>query len=198
MSISCAFLAVAASLLRFIETELPGVILVEPQVHADERGFFLETYHAGKYRDGGIPGPFVQDNHSRSAHGILRGLHGQAPHSQGKLVRAIEGEVFDVAVDVRLGSPTFGSFVSAVLSADNFRQIYVPPGMVHGFLVTSEFAQVEYKCTDIYRPEEEFSVRWDDPELAIPWPLAAPTLSEKDRNAPLLGDVRDRLQPFRG
>jgi dTDP-4-dehydrorhamnose 3,5-epimerase len=185
-------------LLRFIDTELPGVVLVEPAVHADERGFFLETYHAGKYRDGGIPGPFVQDNHSRSARGILRGLHGQSPHSQGKLVRAVEGEVFDVAVDVRLGSPTFGRFVAAVLSAENFRQVYVPPGMIHGFAVISEFAQVEYKCTDIYRPDEEFSVCWNDPELAIPWPIADPTLSPKDRDAPLLREAHDRLLPFRG
>jgi len=189
---------VAASLLRFIETELAGVVLVEPQVHADERGFFLETYHAEKYRDGGIAGPFVQDNHSRSARGILRGRHGQAPNAQGKLVRAVEGEVFDVAVDVRLGSPSFGRFISTVLSADNFRQIYVPPGMIHGFLVTSDFAPVEYKCTDIYRPEEEFSIRWDDPELAIPWPLSDPILSAKDRDAPLLRDAHDRLLPFRG
>jgi dTDP-4-dehydrorhamnose 3,5-epimerase len=184
-------------LLRFSETEVAGVVLVEPEVHADERGFFLETYHAHKYRDGGIPGPFVQDNHSRSARGILRGLHGQSPNSQGKLVRVIEGEVFDVAVDVRLGSPTFGRFVSAVLTAENFRQIFVPAGMIHGFLVTSEFAQVEYKCTDVYRPEEEFSVRWDDPELAIPWPASDPVLSEKDRTAPLLRDVRERLLPYR-
>ena len=188
----------AASLLRFIETELAGVVLVEPQVHADERGFFLETYHAEKYCDGGIAGPFVQDNHSRSARGILRGLHGQAPNSQGKLVRAVEGEVFDVAVDVRLGSPSFGRFISTVLSADNFRQIYVPPGMIHGFLVTSEFAQVEYKCTDIYRPEEDFGIRWDDPEIAIPWPLSDPILSAKDRDAPLLRDAHDRLLKFRG
>ena len=197
MASTCSSLrAKGSSLIRFVETELAGVILVEPQVHADGRGFFLESYHAGKYRDGGIPGPFVQDNHSRSTRGILRGLHGQSPNAQGKLVRAIEGEIFDVAVDVRLGSPTFGQFVTAVLSAENFHQLYVPPGLIHGFAVTSETAQVEYKCTDLYRPEEDFSVRWDDPEIGIPWPLSDPVLSEKDRAAPLLRDVHDRLLPY--
>jgi dTDP-4-dehydrorhamnose 3,5-epimerase len=134
--------------LKFIDTELPGVVLVEPQIHGDERGFFLETYHAEKYREGGIRERFVQDNHSRSSLGTLRGLHAQAPIAQGKLLRVIEGEVFDVAVDVRVGSPAFGKPVSVVLSAENFRQIYVPPGMLHGFVVTSEVAQVEYKCSD--------------------------------------------------
>jgi len=180
----------------FHRTELPGVLLIEPQVHGDDRGFFLETYHAEKYRDGGIPGPFVQDNHSRSARGTLRGLHGQAPRAQGKLLRVIEGEIFDVAVDVRVGSPAFGKHVGVVLSASNFRQIWVPPGLVHGFAVTSEVAQVEYKCTALYRPEDEFAVRWDDPELAIPWPIDDPILSPRDRDAPLLRDVRDRLLPY--
>ena len=184
-------------MLEFVKTDLPGVVLVEPEVHGDERGFFLETYHEQKYRDGGIDERFVQDNHSRSSRGILRGLHGQSPQSQGKLVRVIEGEIFDVAVDVRLGSPSYGRFVTAVLSAENFRQIYVPPGLVHGFAVISEVAQVEYKCSDLYRPEQEFSVRWDDPELAIPWPISDPVLSAKDRDAPLLRDVQDRLLPYR-
>jgi dTDP-4-dehydrorhamnose 3,5-epimerase len=183
--------------LEFVKTDLPGVVLVEPEVHGDERGFFLETYHEQRYRDGGIGERFVQDNHSRSSRGILRGLHGQSPQAQGKLVRVIEGEIFDVAVDVRLGSPSYGQFVSAVLSAENFRQMYVPPGMVHGFAVISEVAQVEYKCSDFYRPEQEFSVRWDDPELAIPWPISDPVLSEKDRDAPLLREVRNRLLPYR-
>lgn len=185
-------------MLEFVESSVPGVIVIDPQVHSDARGFFLETYHEEKYREGGIAAQFVQDNHSRSARGTLRGLHGQSPDAQGKLVRAVEGEVFDVAVDVRLGSPTFGKFVTCVLSAQNYRQIYVPPGLVHGFAVLSEFAQVEYKCTVLYRPEQDFSVRWDDPELAIPWPIADPVLSEKDREAPLLKDVRDRLLPFQG
>ena len=183
-------------MLKFTEAEVPGVVLVEPQVHGDARGYFLETYHEQKYRGGGISGPFVQDNHSRSSRGSLRGLHGQSPTAQGKLLRVIEGEIFDVAVDVRLGSPTFGRFVTAVLSAENFQQIYVPPGMIHGFAVMSDVAQVEYKCSDFYRREQEFSVRWNDPELAIPWPISDPVLSDKDRDAPLLRDVRDRLLPF--
>jgi dTDP-4-dehydrorhamnose 3,5-epimerase len=183
--------------LAFTETELPGVVLVAPQVHGDARGFFLETYHEAKYREGGVPGPFVQDNHSRSTYGTLRGLHGQSPNAQGKLLRVIEGEIFDVAVDVRLGSPTFGKHVSVVLSAENFKQIYVPPGLIHGFAVTSAVAQVEYKCTDLYRPEQDFSVRWNDPELAIQWPIEAPILSAKDRDAPLLSEARNHLLPFR-
>jgi len=183
-------------LLKFVETDIPGVLFVEPQVHGDERGFFLESYHAAKYEEGGIAGPFVQDNHSRSSRGTLRGLHGQSPDAQGKLLRVIEGEIFDVAVDVRIGSPTFGKYVSVVLSAENFKQIYVPPGLIHGFAVTSEVAQVEYKCTELYRPEQDFSIRWNDPELAIPWPIENPILSEKDRVAPLLSEARDRLLPF--
>lgn len=183
--------------MRFLKTALPGVIVVEPDVHRDARGFFLETYHEPRYVEGGIRARFVQDNHSRSAKGTLRGLHGQFPRCQGKLVRAIEGEVFDVAVDVRRGSPSYGKFVSAVLSADNFRQIYVPPGMIHGFCVTSEIAQIEYKCTDVYRPEDDFSVAWDDPDLAVPWPVRDPVLSGKDRRAPRLRDVQDRLIDYR-
>jgi dTDP-4-dehydrorhamnose 3,5-epimerase len=184
--------------LRFVRTEIPGVILVEPHVHRDERGFFLETFHAEKYREGGIDAVFVQDNHSCSQRDTLRGLHAQHPRAQGKLVRAIEGEIWDVAVDVRRGSPTFGRHVGAVLSAENFRQLWVPPGLLHGFLVTSAVAQVEYKCTAPYRPEDEFSVAWNDPELAIPWPVDAPRLSARDAAAPGLAAVRDRLLDFRG
>ena len=185
--------------MRFEPADLPGVILIEPDVHRDARGFFLETYHEQKYRDGGIAATFVQDNQSRSKRGILRGLHGQSPDCQGKLIHCIEGEIFDVAVDVRLGSPTFGKFVTAVLSAENFRQVYVPPGLVHGFVVTSDVAQVEYKCTSFYRPEQEFCVRWDDPEIGIPWPVSDPVLSDKDRDAPRLNEIReDLLLPFEG
>ena len=182
---------------RFVETGLEGVILVEPEVHRDERGFFLETYHAGAYRDGGIPETFVQDNHSRSARGTLRGLHGQFPRAQGKLVRAVEGEIYDVAVDVRRGSPTFGRYYGATLSAENFLQLYVPPGFVHGFCVVSPIAQVEYKCSEVYHPEDEFSVLWNDPEIGIPWPIANPVLSEKDRKAPCLRDVQSLLLTYR-
>ncbi len=183
--------------MSFVPTELPGVILVEPEVHGDERGFFLETWHAGRYREAGIAETFVQDNHSYSRRGILRGLHGQSPHAQGKLVRVIEGEIWDVAVDVRRGSPSYGRWVGFELSAKNFRQLYVPPGLVHGFCVTSEVAQVEYKCTEFYHPEAEFSVAWNDPELAIAWPLRDPILSEKDRGAPLLRNVQHRLLDYR-
>jgi dTDP-4-dehydrorhamnose 3,5-epimerase len=182
---------------KFLPTEIPEVILVEPQVFRDERGFFLETWHARRWAEGGIPGSFVQDNQSRSGHGTLRGLHSQqAPHAQGKLVRAIEGEVWDVAVDVRRGSPTFGRHVGVTLSAENFRQLWVPPGFLHGFCVLSASAQVEYKCTEFYAPSDELGVAWDDPDLAIPWPVPAPVLSEKDRRAPRLREVLERLPRY--
>jgi glucose-1-phosphate thymidylyltransferase len=181
---------------RFQTTVIPGVVVVEPEVHRDERGFLLESYQARRYREGGIGETFVQDNHSRSARGTLRGLHAQNPHPQGKLVRVIEGEVFDVAVDARRGSPAYGRYVGVVLSAENFRQLYVPPGLLHGFLVTSELAQVEYKCTDFYHPEGDLSVAWNDPDLAIPWPTETPNLSRKDASAPRLRDVQDRLVDY--
>ena len=183
--------------LRFQHASIPGVVIVEPQVHGDERGFFLETYHIEKYREGGIASAFVQDNHSHSSRGILRGLHAQSPHPQGKLVRVIEGEIFDVAVDIRRGSPTFGEHVGVTLSSQNFKQIYVPPGLAHGFLVMSETAQVEYKCTDLYHPECEFTIAWDDPDLAIPWPIEEPTLSAKDRGGARLRDLEDRLVDYK-
>ncbi len=172
---------------------IPGVILVKPPVHRDGRGFFLETYHESRYHDGGIRERFVQDNHSSSVKNTLRGLHGQNPHAQGKLVRVIAGEAFDVTVDVRRGSPAYGKHFATRLSADNFRQLYVPPGVIHGFLVISDVAQFAYKCTDFYHPETEFSVAWNDPDLGIAWPIASPILSEKDRCAPRLKDVEDRL-----
>lgn len=181
----------------FETTAIPGCVRVEPTVHSDERGFFIETYSAPRYAEGGIAETFVQDNHSRSSRGILRGLHAQSPTAQGKLVRCVEGAVWDVAVDVRVGSPAFGQHVGVELSAENFQQLYVPPGCLHGFVVLTETAQFEYKCTALYDPKAEFSVRWDDPELAIVWPVEAPVLSEKDRSAPLLADVGDRLLPYR-
>jgi len=179
--------------MRFEKTRIPGIVIIEPDVFRDARGFFLETYHRDKYRDGGVDAVFVQDNQSRSVKGTLRGLHAQRQHPQGKLVRAIEGEIFDVAVDLRHGSPTFGQWESAVLSAENFRQIYVPPGFAHGFCVLSDLAQVEYKCTDLYRRDDEFSIRWDDPRIGVQWPVASPLLSDKDRRAPLLAEVLDLL-----
>lgn len=182
--------------MRVIETEIPGVRIVEPVVHRDDRGFFVETYHGPRYAESGIPDAFVQDNQSRSRRGTLRGLHGQYPRAQAKLVRVIEGEIYDVAVDARKGSPAYGRFVATRLSAENFRQLYVPPGLVHGFCVTSEIAQIEYKCSEVYHPEDEFSVLWNDPEIGVPWPIAEPILSEKDRKAPCLRDVQHLLHDY--
>lgn len=187
--------------MNFIETEIPGVILVEPRVFRDERGFFLETYHLEKYRAGGIDVGFVQDNHSQSMKGTLRGLHAQLRRPQGKLIRVIEGEIHDVAVDIRRGSPTFGRHVAAVLSAENFRQLYLPPGFAHGFCVTSVIAQVQYKCTDFYDPASEISVLWSDPELGIEWPLepgAPPILSPKDLAGKPLRELMDVLPLYEG
>jgi len=179
--------------MKFIETELPGVIIVEPDIYRDERGFFFETYHAKKYRNGGIPGTFVQDNHSRSTYRTLRGLHAQTTHPQGKLVRVIEGEIFDVAVDIRRGSATFGRWRGATLSAENGWQYYIPPGFAHGFCVTSEFAQVEYKCTDFYDPTGEINLSWCDPDIAITWPIESPILSAKDATARTLREIESLL-----
>ena len=166
------------------------VLLIEPAVFGDERGYFMETYHVERYREAlGRDLTFVQDNVSRSRQGILRGLHLQNPHGQGKLVFVLEGEVFDVAVDVRLGSPTFGRYVSATLSAQNHYQLYVPPGFAHGFCVVSENATFAYKCTDFYRPDSEFGVAYDDPALGIPWPVSAPLLSAKDQKNARLSEI---------
>jgi dTDP-4-dehydrorhamnose 3,5-epimerase len=175
---------------------LPDVLLIEPDVFRDERGFFLETYHARKYAAAGLAVAFVQDNHSRSRRGILRGLHTQVQRPQGKLVRAVEGEIYDVAVDIRKGSPTFGKWAGFALSADNFRQVYVPPGFAHGFCVTSESAQVEYKCTDFYDPKDEVTIIWNDPALAVDWPIREPILSPKDAAGKTLADF-DVLFPRR-
>jgi dTDP-4-dehydrorhamnose 3,5-epimerase len=178
---------------RVVPTEIPAVVVIEPDVHVDGRGFFLETYQADKYRAHGIAGPFVQDNHSRSCIGTLRGLHLQLERPQGKLVRVIEGEIYDVAVDVRRGSPTFGRFVGVTLTAESFRQCYVPPGFAHGFCVVSPIAQVEYKCTDLYDPATEIGIAWNDPALAIPWPVKEPLLSTRDAHHPTLAEVANRL-----
>jgi dTDP-4-dehydrorhamnose 3,5-epimerase len=178
---------------QFVPTALPGVIVIEPDVYRDGRGFFLETYHAQKYLAGGIAGSFVQDNHSQSVRGTLRGLHLQARRPQGKLVRVIVGVIYDVAVDVRRGSPTFGRWIGFELSAANFKQCYVPPGFAHGFSVASEIAQVEYKCTDLYDPEAEIGIAWDDPLLGITWPVERPILSDRDRKNPRLEALADHL-----
>ena len=182
--------------MKFTETNLPGVIVIEPDVHRDARGFFLETYHEERYREGGIPLRFVQDNHSHSVRGTLRGLHTQVRRPQGKLVRAVDGEMFDVAVDVRRGSPHFGRWTGVRLSGENFKQIYIPPGFAHGFCVLSEEVNVEYKCTDFYVREDEISVAWNDPAIGIAWPLSDPRVSDKDRTAPRLADLLDRLPQF--
>ena len=180
--------------MRFEPTSIPGVITIEPRVFRDARGFFLETYHAQRFAAGGIDAQFVQDNHSASANGTLRGLHMQREFAQGKLVRCVAGEIFDVAVDTRPGSKTFGRWIGETLSAANFRQLWVPPGFLHGFCVVSESAQVEYKCTELYHPEDELGVIWNDPDIGIAWPVRAPVLSAKDAALPRLREVESRLR----
>ncbi len=170
-------------------TALPGVLVVSPKIVGDARGFFVETWAEERYASVGIPGPFVQDNLSRSARHTLRGLHLQEPHGQGKLVSVVEGSVLDVAVDVRVGSPTFGRHVAVPLSGSDHRQLWIPPGFAHGFCVTSEHAIFAYKCTDRYHPEHEVGVAWDDPDLAIAWPTREPLLSARDRTHPRLSEV---------
>jgi dTDP-4-dehydrorhamnose 3,5-epimerase len=184
--------------LRITPLSLPEVLLIEPDVFGDDRGFFLELYRQPRYAEAGIGLPFVQDNHSRSFRGVLRGLHYQISHPQGKLVTVIAGEVFDVAVDVRRGSPTFGRSVSYVLNAADHRQLYIPPGFAHGFCTMSETADFLYKCTDIYRPEDERGVLWSDPQLAIDWPAKTPILSAKDEAFPTLASMPARQLPAYG
>lgn len=175
--------------MKFKETRVPGVIIVEPQVFGDERGFFMETFHMEKFSAAGLPTHFVQDNHSRSEAGVLRGLHFQRPRAQGKLVRAIAGEIYDVAVDIRADSPAFGQWVGVILSASNKRQLWVPPGFAHGFCVTSDIAEIAYKCTDLYTPECEISIIWDDLDLKIDWPVSKPILSARDKDGRPLSET---------
>ena len=178
--------------MKFVETSLVGVIKIEPTVHGDERGYFMETWQAQRFSEAGIDDAFVQDNFSHSSRGILRGLHYQIEKAQGKLVRVVQGEVFDVAVDLRKSSAQYGQWVGETLSAENKHQLWVPPGFGHGFLVLSETAEFEYKCTDYYAPQFERSIRWDDPDIGIEWPLAdgeQPTLSSKDSDAPSFKDA---------
>lgn len=181
--------------MKFTPTRIPDVLLIEPDVYRDPRGFFLETWHQDKYEAAGIVGPFVQDNHSSSRRGALRGLHAQLRRPQGKLVRVVDGEVFDVAVDIRRGSPTFGKWAGDYLSGDNLRQLWIPPGLAHGFCVLSETVHFEYKCTDLYDASDEIAIAWNDPEIGIEWPLEDPTLSAKDAAAPRLAEIR-ALLPF--
>jgi dTDP-4-dehydrorhamnose 3,5-epimerase len=179
------------------ETALPGVVILEPRVFADSRGYFLETWNQQRYASLGLPERFVQDNLSSSSKGVLRGLHHQHPNAQGKLVTVIRGAVFDVAVDIRVGSPHFGRWVGVTLSSENHRAFYIPPGFAHGFVVLSDEALFSYKCTEYYAPSCEASLIWNDPDLAIDWPEASPNLSPKDLAAPRLRDVpRDRLPTY--
>ena len=175
--------------MRVIPTEIPELLVIEPTVHTDPRGFFLESYNAERYVSSGIKGRFVQDNHSRSVKSTLRGLHLQIARPQAKLIRVLAGAIFDVAVDVRRGSPTFAKWVGVTLTAESFRQYYIPEGFAHGFSVLSDFAEVEYKCTDFYDPASERALRWDDPSIGIDWPTRDVILAPRDREAPMLATI---------
>jgi dTDP-4-dehydrorhamnose 3,5-epimerase len=175
--------------MKVTRTELPDVVIVEPKLFRDQRGFFFEHFQAERYRPFGAGGPFVQDNLSRSSRGVLRGLHLQNPRLQGKLVGVLRGRVLDVAVDVRLNSPTFGRHVAVELGDDDFRQLWIPRGFAHGFVVLSESADFFYKCDEFYSPVDEITIRWDDPQLNIDWRTSAPSISARDAQAPLLRDI---------
>jgi dTDP-4-dehydrorhamnose 3,5-epimerase len=178
---------------KFHPTRFDGVLLIEPDVFADDRGFFLETFHADKYAAAGLDVRFVQDNHSRSGRGTIRGLHAQNPHAQGKLVRCVAGAIFDVVVEIRLGSPNYLQWLSFELSAENFRELYLPPGYAHGICVVSEAAEIEYKCTECYHPEDELRIAWNDPAIGIRWPVGKPTLSGADAGARPVAEQIERL-----
>lgn len=175
--------------MQFVPTSLPGVFLIEPVVFEDDRGFFLETYRRATFAAAGITAEFVQDNHSGSARGVLRGLHYQEPHAQGKLVRCVFGEIFDVAVDIRKGSPHFGKWFGTTLSVENRIQMWIPEGFAHGFCATSDRAEVVYKCTEVWKGEFDWSLLWNDPDLGIEWPIREPVLSPKDASAPRLREA---------
>lgn len=189
--------------MQCIETGIPGLVIVEPVVHGDDRGFFMETWHAKRYGEAGLPKRFVQANLSRSARGVIRGLHYQYPEPQGKLVQVIDGRIFDVAVDIRADSPTFGQWAGVELSADNHRQFYVPEGFAHGFCVLGEGATISYLCTRVFSSEHDAAIAWDDPEIGIEWPFGAqdetrvekPGLSARDRAAPRLSEVPTERLP---
>ena len=181
--------------MKYTEKSLPGVILFEPEVFEDDRGFFMETYHSEKYREAGVERPFVQDNHSQSRKGTLRGLHYQLEHPQGKLIYVVSGEILDVAVDIRKGSPTFARWTGTLLSDKNKRQLFIPEGFAHGFCVLSETANVIYKCTDLYAPGDEYGILWSDPEIDIVWPIEKPLLSVKDSENPPLKEIPEEHLP---
>lgn len=182
--------------MKFMETALPGVLLIELDVFADKRGYFLETFHTRKYAHRDMGTSFVQDNHSHSRRATLRGLHYQRKNAQAKLIYAVNGEIFDVAVDIRRGSPFFGKWVGAVLSSENRRQVFIPKGFAHGFCVLSETADVIYKCSDFYTPADEYGVLWSDPDLGIEWPLENPILSPKDCRYPCLSEIPEAHLPL--
>lgn len=185
--------------MNVIKTPLPGVLLIEPKVFGDRRGYFMETFQAERYREAGIKADFVQDNFSHSQGGVVRGLHYQLHHPQAKLVSVISGEVFDVAVDIRQGSPTFGKWFGAILNDENHRQLYIPQGFAHGFCVLSKTADFQYKCSDYYHPEDEVGVSWNDPAIGIEWPITDPVLSDKDKGLlPLVDIPADKLPPYTG
>jgi len=183
--------------MKFITTGLEGVLLIEPDVHRDDRGFLLESYQRRKYVEGGVPDVFVQDNHSLSVRGTIRGLHAQRKRPQAKLVRAVRGAIFDVVVDIRAGSPAFRRWFAAELSADNFLQCYIPAGFAHGLCVLSDFAEVEYKCSDFYDPADQLTVIWNDPSIGIAWPISRALLSAKDRSARRLDEMTNLLPQYR-
>lgn len=181
--------------MKVVDLALPGVKRIEPDVFGDERGYFMESFQSTRYADAGVNGPFVQDNLSYSRYGVLRGLHYQRPSGQGKLVQVLQGEVFDVAVDIRRGSPTFGQWVGEHLDATRHHQLWVPPGFAHGFCVLSDTALFAYKCTDFYAPDSERGIRWDDPDIDIRWPVEPSEISEKDASAPYLRDIDAQALP---
>ncbi|WP_455378599.1 dTDP-4-dehydrorhamnose 3,5-epimerase [Petrachloros mirabilis] len=183
--------------MRVNRIDIPGVLLIEPDLFRDARGYFMETFHERRYAEAGVAERFVQDNYSRSTRGTLRGLHYQEPHAQGKLVMVVEGAVYDVIVDIRRGSPTFGQWYGVELSSDNFRQLYVPPGCAHGFCVTSEHAAFVYKCTDFYSPKDERGIIWNDRALGIAWPVSAPILSPKDQAYRTLAEMEPELPRYK-
>jgi dTDP-4-dehydrorhamnose 3,5-epimerase len=184
--------------MKTVLTELPGVVVIEPRVFTDPRGFFFESYHAERYAQAGLPRSFVQDNHSSSVKSTIRGLHYQLRRPQAKLFRVLQGTVFDVAVDIRRGSPTFGRWIGVELSAENKRQLFIPAGFAHGFCVTSDGAEVEYKCSDVYVADDQRGVLWNDPAIGIRWPIREPVLSDQDRGFLTLKSERDDLPAYHG
>lgn len=180
--------------MKIIQTKIKDLLIIEPNIFTDTRGFFYEAYQAKRYKEAGIKVDFVQDNYSQSSKGVLRGLHFQKKKPQGKLVSVLNGKVFDVAVDLRIDSPTFGEYESVILTGENKKQFYIPPGFAHGFCVLSQKADFQYKCTDYYNPSDESGLLWNDPELQIPWPINSPILSEKDKLLPNLKEIKLNIE----